>query len=148
MTNHSGLGPKKLSQTVADWARSKQRGFNPAAAACHSPSARVHTDLPKTNFFPQFCRVQPSFHTCSATAFSGSTRFGRGCSMGWVGRVPKRIGGKFGFMFPSNKISFILLIFSRLHLNCQKLRFNQLSLIGRDQKSVKAVLLEKSWERY
>ena len=58
--------------------------------------------------------------------------------------MPKRIGGKFGFMFPSKKFVFLLLKFSRLNPNCQKLRFNQLSLIGSDQKSVKAVLLEKS----
>ena len=50
--NH--VGPKKLSRTIADQARGKQRGFSPTAAAHHSQSARAHTDVCYKHFFAIF----------------------------------------------------------------------------------------------
>jgi len=50
--------PKLVGGVI--WARGKQRGFSPEAAARHSQYARVYTEFVQRNTFFGFSRVQPS----------------------------------------------------------------------------------------
>jgi len=79
-----------------DRARGKRRGFSPAAAAHHSPSARVNTEFSKIHFFPRKKRVEPvqerkgKKQDLESAANTGSTRENRGKTGFLVGFV--RVG--------------------------------------------------------